>query len=96
MKKRRNKNNIFIAIISFVLIISILLFSLFLKIRPLLLTSAKNTAKTIMLNATNTAVVNIIDKYDICYDKISSYLFQVIFMTIRLAESRDIPGMSAL
>lgn len=53
------------------LIISILLFSLFLKIRPLLLTSARNTAKTIMLNATNTAVVNIIDKYDICYDKIS-------------------------
>ncbi len=58
-------------IISALLIISIILISLFLKIRPILIASARNTAKTIMLNATNTAVVNIIDKYDICYDKIS-------------------------
>ena len=71
MKRSKRKNNIFILITTAILIVSIIFVSLFLKIRPILLTTSINTAKTIMLDATNTAVVNIIDKYSICYDKIA-------------------------
>lgn len=71
MKRSKRKNNIFILITTAILIVSIIFISLFIKIRPILLTASRNTAKTIMLNATNTAVVNIIDKYSICYDKIA-------------------------
>lgn len=71
MRKKRKINNILIVTISLLLFCSILLISLFLKIRPILLTSSKNTAKNIMLNAANEAVINTIADYNISYDKIA-------------------------
>ena len=57
--------------ISSVLVIAIIFISLFLKIRPILLASSKNTAKTIMLNAANEAIISTIADYNISYDKIA-------------------------
>lgn len=71
MKKRRKKNHILLVTISTALVITIIFISLFLKIRPILLASSKNTAKTIMLNAANEAVINTIADYNISYDKIA-------------------------
>lgn len=71
MRRRRKKNHILIVTISSVLVIAIIFISLFLKIRPILLASSKNTAKTIMLNAANEAIISTIADYNISYDKIA-------------------------
>lgn len=71
MKKRRKKNHILLVTISTALVITIIFISLFLKIRPILLAYSKNTAKSIMLNAANEAVINTIADYNISYDKIA-------------------------
>lgn len=71
MRRKRPKNNILIVTISSLLVCIILFVSLFLKIRPVLLTSSKNTAKNILLNAANNAVIKTIADYNISYDKIA-------------------------
>lgn len=51
----------------------ILIFSIcFISVKPFVFTYAKSEAETIILNAANRAVLNILDEYDISYDDISN------------------------
>jgi len=54
-----------------ILSVLILLFSVFLKIKPLVYTYAKSYAETLFLNAANRAVVNILKEQGISYDNIA-------------------------
>lgn len=51
----------------------ILIFSIcFISVKPFVFTYAKSEAETIILNAANQAVLNILNEYDISYDDISN------------------------
>ncbi len=54
-----------------ILCILLVIFITFMQVKPLVFTYAKSKAETIVLNAANTAVLNVLRENDISYDNIS-------------------------
>ncbi|MBP3706578.1 MAG: sporulation protein YunB, partial [Clostridia bacterium] len=71
--QRKNKKirKLFLFSLSILLIVSIISITVFFKVKPLIFTYAKSCAETILLNAENKAVLNILEKENITYDEIS-------------------------
>ena len=57
--------------LALLLCLSFVLFVGFMQVKPLVFTAAKSRAETIILNAANTAVLNILNENNISYDNIS-------------------------
>ena len=73
MKQKRLKlKRLFLILVSLVLIFLILAITTFFEVKPLVFTYAKSTAETILLNAANQSVLNILDRNNINYSKISN------------------------
>lgn len=72
--KRRNKNikKVLLCGISLLMITLIIMITTFFKVKPLVFTYAKSCAETIMLNAANQAVLNILKEKNITYNEISN------------------------
>lgn len=71
-RKKINFKRLLLLSVSFLLIFLILAVTTFLEVKPLVFTYAKSTAKTILLNSANKAVLNVLNENNITYSKISN------------------------
>lgn len=72
MRKRKALGYILIAWGAVLLILCVLGTLLFFRLKPLIFTSAKSRAETLVINSANTAVLNILKENDITYEDISN------------------------
>ncbi len=97
MRKRKSrKKRLFFSVTAFLLVL-ILILAAFLKMRPVVISYAQNTAKRMMITSANEAVAALVSENDIAYDDIvhlskdaSGYVtsLQVDVFTANLIKSR--------
>lgn len=69
-RKRKKKRRIITSVIAVLLAVSVTAAIFLTKMRPVIVRYAQNVAKSILINASNEAVVKILQEYDISYDDI--------------------------
>lgn len=69
-RKRKKKRRIMTSVIAVLLVVGVTAAIFLTKMRPVIVRHAQNVAKSILINASNEAVVKILQEYDISYDDI--------------------------
>ena len=94
--RKRRKKRLFFSVTAFLLIL-VLILTVFLKMRPVVISYAQNTAKRMMLTSANESVAALVSENDIAYDDIvhlnkdaSGYVtsLQVDVFTVNLLKSQ--------
>ena len=67
--RKRKKKRLFFSVTAFLLIF-VLILTVFLKMRPVVISYAQNTAKRMMLTSANESVAALVSENDIAYDDI--------------------------